>query len=124
RGRQRHREQGRERRARLMQLAHRGAARGAVAQVRADLEELLGRRLAVDDRRQQRQPALALGAALDPRVAREERAPPLGDATVDLRKPSGKTGAVAPIPAVLAVDYTGWATTPPLPLSHGRLRPH
>jgi hypothetical protein len=33
-----------------------------------------------------------------------------------LRKPSGKTGAVAPIPAVLAVDYTGWATTPPLPL--------
>jgi hypothetical protein len=38
------------------------------------------------------------------------RAPVFSDEI--LRKPSGKTGAVAPIPAVLSVDCTGWATTP------------
>jgi hypothetical protein len=59
-----------------------------VAQVRPDLYQLVGRRLAVDDRRQQRQPALALVATLDARGAGDERAPALGDATGDFRKPS------------------------------------
>jgi hypothetical protein len=87
---QRDREQRRQRRRRRVQLAHRRPARRAVAQVRPDLHQLLRRGLAVDDRRQQRQPALALGAALDPGVARHERAPALRDAAIDLRvRPAG-----------------------------------
>ena len=92
----RDREQRRERRAARVQLAHGGAARRAVAQVRAELEQLLGRRLAVDDRRQQRRPALALVAGLDARVARQERAPALGDAAVDLRvRPAGRCSQIS-----------------------------
>jgi hypothetical protein len=113
---QRDRQQRRQRRRRRVQLARRRPAGGAVAQVRPRLDQLLRRRVAIYDRRKVRQPALALAAVLDPRIARQERAPALGDAAIDFRKSSGKTGAVAPIPAVPAVAYTDWTTTPPLPL--------
>src|SRR5439155_7615233 len=63
--RERHREERRQRRRRRVQLAHRRATRPAVAQVRAHLQQLLRRRLAIDDRRQHRQPALAFAAAVD-----------------------------------------------------------
>ena len=62
----------------------------AVAQVRAQRDKLVGTRLAVDERRQQRRPALALVTRLDSRVAREERAAPLVEAAVHLRpRPPG-----------------------------------
>ena len=51
---QRNREERGQRCRRRVQLADRRAARRAVAQVRPDLHELLGRRLAVDDRGEQR----------------------------------------------------------------------
>jgi hypothetical protein len=89
--RQRDRQQGGQRRRAGVQLADRRPACAAVAQVRPDLYQLVGRRLAVDDRRQQRQPALALVATLNARVARDERAPALGDATVDFRMTSQTT---------------------------------
>ena len=63
----------------------RGPAGRAVAQVRARLHELLGRRLAVGERGQDGRPALALLAGLDAVVAAQEGAAALGDAAVDLR---------------------------------------
>jgi hypothetical protein len=61
-----------------------GPAAGAVAQVRADGEQVVRRGLAVGDHRQHIAPAIALRARLDPGVAGEEAPAALGEAAVDL----------------------------------------
>ena len=84
----------RQRRARAVHLAHDAPAGAALAQVRAQLDELLIRRFAVNERRQQRFPTLALLSGLDARIPRDEGAASFVKATVDF----------GPAPACLGLD--------------------
>jgi hypothetical protein len=54
--------------------------------VGAQRSHVVGGRLAIRERRQQRRQAIALGAGLDPRDACQERAATLGQTPVDLGK--------------------------------------
>src|SRR5690606_4744775 len=94
------RKQRRQRPLRVVMGAERGAAGGAVAQMRPELGDLLLSGLAVGDRGQQVLPALALLAGLDAREALEEPLPSLGEAAVDLGV--GPAGLLADLAIALA----------------------
>ena len=89
------------------ELAQAGAARRAVAQVRPQRRDVLGRSLPVSQRGQRRRPPRALAPCLDLGVAVEESATALGQTTIDLRvRPVRDLGDLA-VGVALRLEHEG-----------------